>query len=151
MNAPNLMGLAVTLVALPALAADGDIVLRDMGSFHIGGRIIEMTGQPVKESCSRRAARPRSSTRTANISRANVRAVLPAAERKGKLPLLLWHGGGLSGVTYETKPDGRDGWMHYFIRKGWDTYVSDAIERGRSGSRPRRWSGEPIFLNYQDP
>ena len=25
------------------------IALRDMGSFHIGGRIIEITGQPVKE------------------------------------------------------------------------------------------------------
>src|SRR5262249_494514 len=53
--------------------------------------------------------------------------------RKGKLPLLLWHGGGLTGVTYETTPDGRDGWLNYFVRKGWDTYISDAVERGRAG------------------
>ena len=53
--------------------------------------------------------------------------------RKGKLPLLLWHGGGLTGVTYETKPDGKPGWLNYFLRKGWDIYVSDAVERGRSG------------------
>ena len=26
--------------------------------------------------------------------------------KKGKLPLLLWHGGGLTGVTYESTPDG---------------------------------------------
>jgi len=66
------------------------------------------------------------------------------------LPLLLWHGGGLSGVTYESKPDGGDGWMQYFIRKGWDTYVSDAMERGRSG-----WSntfkGEAMALPFGDP
>jgi len=53
--------------------------------------------------------------------------------KKGKLPLLLWHGGGLTGVTYESTPDGREGWANFFIRKGWDAYVSDAIERGRSG------------------
>jgi hypothetical protein len=32
----------------------------------------------------------------------------------------MWHGGGLTGVTYETTPDGRDGWLNMFIRKGWD-------------------------------
>ena len=56
--------------------------------------------------------------------------------KKGKLPLLLWHGGGLTGVTYESTPDGREGWMNFFVRKGWDTYVSDAVERGRSGFAP---------------
>src|SRR5262249_57636360 len=70
--------------------------------------------------------------------------------RKGKLPLLLWHGGGLTGVTYETKPDGGEGWMHYFIRKGWDTYVSDAMERGRSGWT-NTFKGDPVFLPLGDP
>ncbi len=34
--------------------------------------------------------------------------------RRGALPLLMWHGGGLTGVTYETTPDGREGWLNYF-------------------------------------
>ena len=39
-----------------------------------------------------------------------------------------------------------------FIRKGWDVYISDAVERGRSGfASPDVWQGEPTFLNYQDP
>ena len=42
--------------------------------------------------------------------------------KKGKYPLLMWHGGGLTGVTYESTPDGRDGWLNYFVRKGWDVY-----------------------------
>ena len=67
--------------------------------------------------------------------------------RKGKLPLLMWHGGGLTGATYETTPDGREGWLNMFIRKGWDVYVSDAVERGRSGfATPDVWTDEPIFL-----
>jgi hypothetical protein len=28
---------------------------------------------------------------------------------KGKVPILLWHGGGLASVTWETTPDGRSG------------------------------------------
>jgi fermentation-respiration switch protein FrsA (DUF1100 family) len=39
-----------------------------------------------------------------------------------------------------------------FVRKGWDVYVSDAVERGRSGfASPDVWLGEPIFLPYADP
>ena len=54
------------------------------------------------------------------------------AKPKGKVPLLLWHGGGLSGVTWETKPDGKPGWQQFFLNAGYDTYVSDAVERGRA-------------------
>src|SRR5689334_21157663 len=43
-----LIALALGFVALPALA-DDDIVLRGMGSFHIGGRIAEVTGNPITE------------------------------------------------------------------------------------------------------
>jgi hypothetical protein len=33
------------------------------------------------------------------------------ADSKARYPLLMWHGGGLSGVTWETKPDGKPGWQ----------------------------------------
>lgn len=47
-------------------------------------------------------------------------------------PVLLWHGGGMTGVTWETTPDGRPGWHDLFMRRGFDTYVSDAVHRGRA-------------------
>src|SRR6202012_638194 len=73
-------------------------------------------------------------------------------ERKGKYPLLMWHGGGLTGVTYETTPDGREGWLTMFVRKGWDTYVSDAVERGRSGFASKDvWPSDPNFLTQANP
>ena len=60
--------------------------------------------------------------------------------------------GGLTGVTYENTPDGREGWLNIFIRKGWDVYNSDAVERGRSGfAPPDVWNGEPNFLTKANP
>ena len=65
----------------------------------------------------------------------------------------MWHGGGLTGVTYETTPDGREGWLNYFIKKGWAVYNSDAVERGRAGwaMYPDVFKGEPVFLTKENP
>jgi pimeloyl-ACP methyl ester carboxylesterase len=147
-----LIAFALGLVALPALAED-DIVLRGMGSFHVGGRIAEVSGKPVTE-IQRVPGGPMSKLDRNGefmVEQMYVQYFLPK-NRKGKYPLLMWHGGGLTGVTYESTPDGREGWMNLFIRNGWDTYVSDAVERGRSGfASPDVWPDAPIFLNYQDP
>jgi hypothetical protein len=65
-------------------------------------------------------------------------------KRRGKLPLLMWHGGGLTGATYETKPDGNPGWAQLFLRAGWDIYIptrwSAAARAGPTGSRAIRCS-----------
>lgn len=63
----------------------------------------------------------------------------------GACPLLMWHGGGMTGVTWEDMPDGRAGWHDWFMRAGYDTCVSDAVERGRAG-----WSRYPA-INPQAP
>jgi pimeloyl-ACP methyl ester carboxylesterase len=134
-----------------AAAQKQPIALRDMGSFHIGGRVIEITGQPVKEVVFTPGGVPAKIDPNGayQIEQMYVQYFLPQ-NRKGKLPLLMWHGGGLSGVTYETTPDGREGWLTMFIRNGWDTYISDAMERGRSGWT-NTFKGEPVFLPLGDP
>jgi hypothetical protein len=58
------------------------------------------------------------------------------ASPRGKLPLLMWHGGGITGVTWETTADGRPGWQMFFLRAGLDVFVSDAVERGRASWAP---------------
>jgi len=75
------------------------------------------------------------------------------AERRGRAPVLMWHGGGLTGATWETTPDGREGWQHFFLRRGWPVYVSDAVERGRSGWTmiPEQTGGQPVHLPESDP
>jgi pimeloyl-ACP methyl ester carboxylesterase len=140
------------LCALGSAALSAEpIALRDMGSFHVGGRVIEITGKPVKEVVFTPGGVPAKVDPNGKyqVEQMYVQYLLPQ-HKKGKLPLLLWHGGGLTAATYETKPDGQPGWLNYFIRAGWDTYISDAMERGRSG-----WSttfkGEVIELPFGDP
>jgi pimeloyl-ACP methyl ester carboxylesterase len=150
-----LIGLAVGCAMMPRAnaAEDNEIVLRGMGSFHVGGRVVEINGKPVRE-IRRQPGGPLTKFDPNGqyvVEQKYVQYFLPKA-RVGKLPLLLWHGGGLTGVTYESTPDGREGWVNMFVRKGWDVYVSDAVERGRAGfAPPDVWSGEPMFLTFQDP
>ena len=144
--------LAFAIVALPALAEE-DIVLRGMGSFHVGGRIVEISGKPVREIVRVPGGPPSKLDPNGRyqVEQMYVQYFLPK-NRKGRVPLLLWHGGGLTGATYETTPDGREGWLNMFVRKGWDVYNSDAVERGRSSfASAEIWSGEPIFLTQTDP
>lgn len=47
-------------------------------------------------------------------------------------PVLFIHGGMHSGVTWESTPDGREGWQTLFVRGGFDTIVVDQAWRGRS-------------------
>ena len=105
-----------------------------MGSFHIGGRIIEITGQPVKEVVFTPGGVPAKVDPNGKyqVEQMYVQYFLPQ-NKKGKLPLLLWHGGGLTGVTYETKPDGGDGWMQLFHPQG-----LGHLHLRRDGARPLR-------------
>jgi pimeloyl-ACP methyl ester carboxylesterase len=128
----------------------GPIALRDMGSFHVGGRYIEITGQPVKEVLFSPGGVPFDIDPNGRYQVEQMYAqYFWVANRRGKLPLLMWHGGGLTGVTYETKPDGEPGWLNYFLRAGWDIYISDAMERGRSGWTAT-FKGEAVSLPVSD-
>jgi hypothetical protein len=141
------------LVAGAAHAAE-PIALRDMGSFHVGGRLVEIAGKPVKEVTFSPGGVPAKVDPNGiyQVEQMYVQYFLPQTE-KGAYPLLLWHGGGLTGVTYETTPDGREGWLNYFLRKGWAVYNSDAVERGRAGwaMYPDIFKGEPVFLTRSNP
>jgi hypothetical protein len=147
--------MALVFAVLPALAvAEEDIVLRGMGSFHIGGRLFEIKGQPIREVVFTPGGVPAKvdPNGTYQAEQMYVQYFLPKI-RKGKVPLLMWHGGGLTGVTYETTPDGREGWLNMFVRMGWDTYNSDAVERGRASwaMYPDIFKGEPVFLTQANP
>jgi pimeloyl-ACP methyl ester carboxylesterase len=146
------LALMAGIAATSAMAETREpIALRDMGSFHVGGRTNEVTGQPIKEILFTPGGVPAKldPNGTYQVEQMYAQYFL-VQNRKGKLPLMLWHGGGLTGVTYETKPDGQPGWLNYFLRHGWDTYVSDAMERGRSGWT-NTFKGEPVFLPQGDP
>lgn len=134
--------------------ASKPIVLSKMGSFHVGGREVRLEGKPVKEVALTPGGVPVriDPNGVYQVEQMYVQYFVPQPQQ-GRLPLLMWHGGGLSGVTYETTPDGRDGWLNYFLRHGWAVYNSDAVERGRSGwaQYPDIFKTEPLFLTKNNP
>jgi len=49
------------------------------------------------------------------------------------LSMILMHGGGQTGNNFESTPDGRPGWVYYFLQKGFTVYNIDYPCMGRSG------------------
>ena len=120
-----------------ASPAKKPIVLEDFGSFHIGGETVTLSGLPVTEVQAVPGGPLRKSDPNGDYQVGQMYVqYMKLAKPKSKYPLMFWHGGGMTGVNWETKPDGGQGWQNYFLRAGFSTYVSDAVERGRS-SWPR--------------
>jgi pimeloyl-ACP methyl ester carboxylesterase len=53
-------------------------------------------------------------------------------------PIVMIHGAGHTGKTWDETPDGREGWKTHFLRMGYAVYVVDHAGRGRSGFDPTR-------------
>ena len=131
-------------LATPCLATD----IAEIGSFHIGGRTVHLEGLPKREIVFTAGMQPLVVDPNGDfeVEQMYIQYLKQTAPR-AKYPLLLWHGGGLSGVTWETKPDGQPGWQSFFIKAGHDVYVSDAVERGRASwaRYPEIFKSEPFF------
>jgi pimeloyl-ACP methyl ester carboxylesterase len=52
------------------------------------------------------------------------------------LPIVMIHGGGGQGTDFLGTADGREGWVHWFVRHGWAVYVVDRPQHGRSPFNP---------------
>jgi hypothetical protein len=114
----------VAVASTPALAGNANIVLADQGSFMVGGAFVTNPGtfDPVN---------PTSAGQTIHGDHAYVQYQIPTNARN--LPLVMWHGGGQFSKTWETTPDGRDGFQNIFVRQGWSTYIFDQPHTGRAG------------------
>lgn len=61
-----------------------------------------------------------------------------------KLPLVFLHGNMQSGKTWETTPDGREGFQNIFLRRGFGVYLIDQPRRGRAGKSVVGYSSLPV-------
>lgn len=100
------------------------IVLKDQGSFTVGGGVITNPGifDPFKLT---------PDGQTVHGDFAYVQYQIPPNARQ--YPLVMWHGGGQMAKTWESTPDGRDGFQNIFVRRGFSTYILDQPNRGRAG------------------
>lgn len=62
-----------------------------------------------------------------------------------KYPLVFAHGIGQFSKTWETTPDGRDGFQNIFLRQGFSTYLVDQPRRGNAGRGTETVTITPIF------
>ena len=127
--------------------------MRALGSFHVGGGLVRLTGMPVRQLSSIRGGPTHTTDSDGELAAGQMYAqYVRLAEPRGRLPVLMWHGGGMSGVNWETTPDGRDGWQMLFLRAGLDVFVCDAVERARASwaPYPQVYTGEPFFRTARE-
>jgi hypothetical protein len=122
--------LALLVTAVGSAPAQGakekskPFVVAEQGSFMAGGTVLTNPGtfDPI-------VLAP--DGQTVRGDHAYVQYQIPPDARK--LPLVLWHGGGQFSKTWETTPDGREGYQTIFLRRGFAVYNLDQPRRGRAG------------------
>ena len=122
--------LACVAISCPAFAKGlgGPLTLADEGAFFVNGRAIN--SQYPGASLITGPSPPGRMT----INQMYVHYRIPS-DRRG-VPIVMVHGSNHTGMTYETTPDGREGWATWFVRQGHPVYVVDQSGRGRSGFNP---------------
>jgi pimeloyl-ACP methyl ester carboxylesterase len=123
--------LAIAVLLSACATADRTLSIQEQGSFAVGGTVVTAPGtfDPIKQGAFNPAG-PDSAGQTLHGDHAYVFYQVPANARK--LSLVLWHGHGQSGKTWETTPDGREGFQTIFLRRRFPVYVIDQPRRGRA-------------------
>lgn len=112
-------------------SANSDLIVKEQGSFAVGGSVVTSPGtfDPIKDGAYN-PVNQSSAGQTIHGDHAYVFYQIPAKARKH--PLVLWHGHGQSAKTWETTPDGREGYQNIFLRRRFPVYLIDQPRRGRA-------------------
>lgn len=113
------------MLSTSAYAFEKPVLLQDQGSFFAGGTTVTTPGSfdfsnPLNPQ-----------GQTLHGDHAYVFYQKPVNAHK--LPLVFLHGAGQSKKTWETTPDGRDGFQNIFLERGYATYLVDQPRRGDAG------------------
>lgn len=124
--------LILVSILVPSVAmAEGikaPLVIQEQGSFAAGGTVI--TGPDP------------SGSGEFTLHGDHLYTFYQIPQNARKLPLVLWHGYGQFSKTWETTPDGREGFQNIFLRRGFGVYVIDQPRRGNAGR-----STKPMTIN----
>src|SRR5215510_14035880 len=130
----RMVALVLGILALvsPGAAEAQTISVAEVGSFHVGGRAVSLTGLPTRDVVFTAGSAPIKVDPNGDFEVEQMYvSYIKLAQPKARYPLLLWHGGGLTGVTWESKPDGKPGWQLFFMRPTHRSSVLIALERSR--------------------
>jgi len=110
------------LAAGSVALADQPLVIQKQGSFMAGGVVVTTNGvfNPMS---------PTSAGQTLSGDHTYVQFEIPQGASKQN-SALMW--GSFVGNSWETTPDGREGFEQLFFRRNWSVYVADRPRMGRS-------------------
>ena len=94
-------------------ADDPPLAIARDGFFYVGGKSVTLNGRPYMS------------------GQMYVEFRVPAKQTH-PFPIVMVHGGTMSGTNFTGTPDGREGWAQFFVRRGYAVYVVDQPGRGRS-------------------
>ncbi len=112
------------IMVMYSFAQQKPLIIKDQGSFAIGGTVNANPG--VFDHIKRTPE-----GQTFHGDHAYVYYQIP--DKSKKLPLIFWHGIGQFSKTWETTPDGRDGFQNIFLRRKFPVYIIDQPRRGNAG------------------
>ena len=116
--------------------ADGTIPLAEQGSFTVGGTVKTSPGtfDPIADGAFNPAAQ---STAGQSLHGDHAFVFFQRPVNARPLPLVFWHGYGQSMKTWQTTPDGREGFQTIFLRHRYPVYLLDQPGRGLAGRTTR--------------
>lgn len=112
-----------------SLAAEPDaqepLVIQEQGSFTVGGSITTESGEfdPLNPT------QPDGQTFRGD----HLYTFYQIPDEARQLPIVMWHGFGQFSKTWESTPDGREGFQNIFLRRQYPVYVIDQPRRGNAG------------------
>ncbi|MCR6727760.1 alpha/beta hydrolase [Agrobacterium fabrum] len=110
------------------------LIIQEQGSFAVGGAVSETVGTYNNNA-------PTADGQSLHGDHAYVFYQVPQDAKP--LPIVMLHGAFQSGRSWETTPDGREGFQSIFLRKGFSTYIVDQPRRGRAGNSTVATTIEP--------
>jgi hypothetical protein len=125
---------SVSLSACAAIPRSGKptpLAIQEQGSFSVGGTVISEPGtfDPIQQG----AYNPKGVSPAGQTMHGDHASVFyQTPENARKLPLVFWHGHGQTAKTWETTPDGREGFQNIFLRKRYGVYLIDQPRRGHA-------------------
>ena len=109
------------------------LLIKEQGSFAAGGSVVTRPGKfdPTTAFTNLGAESSANNGQTLHGDHLTASYQIPVDAKK--LPLVFLHGAGQSARTWDTTPDGREGFKTIFARRGYSVYVVDQPRRGQSG------------------
>ena len=144
-NALLALTLATGLLTATNVDAAKPIVLETQGSYAVGGKTVKHVGTFSEKNFLAPDGQFAYGDHLYCFYQIPVKA--------HKYPIIFQHGGAQSKRTWESTPDGRDGFQNIFLRKGYGVYLVDQPRIGEAGlatepvGNGNVWAGNPLYAD----